>query len=205
MAIFLVRLEGALPSGETWNTGQHFSGGGDVSAVLDAVLTSADILWNGDGGTINGLAGYYPSTITLATAVAYELNPATDKATDRDQTGLGFSGTALDDPLPQEVAVVASLRSGLPGPSGRGRAYLPGPTVASVTATGRLDGVARNDFAKAVAGYLTAMHTNLYLPVLHKHGSVDRTIISVDVGDVFDAQRRRRDKLIESRHSEPVT
>lgn len=204
MATYLVRLVGALPSGETWNTGHHFSGGGTVTDVATAVDSSVDVLWNGDGGLVNGLIGYYPSIITLSSAIVYELDPLTGRATDRADNGYTLAGTALDDPLPQEVAVCCTLRTGLPGARNRGRSFLPGPTVASVTATGRLDAVARQDFARALAGYLTTMHTNLYTPILFTPAAANRTITAVDVGDVFDVQRRRRDKLIESRHSEDV-
>jgi hypothetical protein len=42
-------------------------------------------------------------------------------------------------------------------------------------------------------------------PVLyHRDLLTTTTIVTVDVGNVFDAQRRRRNKLVETRQSRPV-
>ena len=204
MATYYARLEGALPGGERWATGHHFTGAGTVGDVLTDAVTSAGLLWNGNGSTIPGLITHYTAATTLTSVVVYELDESSGKASARAEQGVTHVGTGTGSPLPQEVAVCATLRTATPGPRGRGRSFLPPPVVADVLATGRLDSLAAGDFAESLAGYLSNMVASSWSPVLFTPGIPSRDIITVDVGDVFDAQRRRRDKLVETRTSAAV-
>jgi hypothetical protein len=196
MSIYYVRFTGALPGGETWNTGVHLAGGGDVDEVIALGVDMSDELW---GATVaDPIRVFYPSGITLSSVVAYELSPVTGKATSRREATTTHVGASLAVPLPQEVAVCCTLRTITPGPGGRGRMYLPGPVVDEVTALGRLEGTTRDAFADAVAAALGVAVAGGHPPVLFTPSTPDREIVSVDVGDVFDAQRRRRDKLVEA-------
>jgi hypothetical protein len=198
MATYLVRLSGALPGGEIWTSGVHCEGAGSLSDLISPVDDLVDTLWNGDG-TVDGIGGYYPSTVTLTSAVAYSLAPATGLATGRIDSGYLNAGTVIDDPLPQEVAVVATLRTAGVGPAARGRMYLPGPVVGNVTALGRLDAAVRLGMCGSLAAALRVLVAASFTPVLFTKAVANRPITVVDVGDVFDAQRRRRDKLVEVR------
>ena len=198
MTTFLIRYSGALPSGERWSTGVHVSGSAALSDVVTDAVTAATALWL-------DLVTHYTAATTLDTATVYELDPGTGKSVSRDEASMSHAGTASGSPLPQEVAVVASLRTATTGPAGRGRLYLPPPAVSDTTAAGRLSTTARDDLASGVASALSSLLGNALTPVLYSTGNTDRPIHLVDVGDVFDAQRRRRDKLVESRQVEPVS
>jgi len=199
MSIYYVRFSGALPGGETWNTGVHLAGAGDVDEVIALGVDMSDELWGAT--TSDPVRAYYPSSVTLTTVVAYELSPVTGKATSRREATTSHVGANVGVPLPQEVAVCCTLRTITPGPGGRGRMYLPGPATSTVTALGRLDSTTRDGIADSVAACLGVAVAGGHPPVLFTPSTPDREIVSVDVGDVFDAQRRRRDKLVEVRTS----
>ena len=199
MSVYLVRFAGALPGGEVWSSGVHLGGAGDVNDVISVASDMSDALWGATGA--DAVRAYYPSSVTLTSIVVYELSTSTGKATARAEATASHVGSAVGVPLPQEVAVCCTLRSVQPGPSGRGRMYLPSPVTDSVTAGARLDSTTRDGFANAVADALGVAVAASHPPILFSPGNADREIVSVDVGDVFDAQRRRRDKLVEARVS----
>jgi hypothetical protein len=126
------------------------------------------------------------------------------RATGKRETDVTRIGLGVTASLPQEVAEVASLRTAGVGPAYRGRMYLPPVLATAVLTTGRLDSLAAGDLSSSVAAALGESLGLLFTPVLASIGRADRPITSVDVGDVFDAQRRRRDKLLELRISNPV-
>lgn len=199
MAVYYVRFGGPLPGGEVWNTGVHLQGSSSVDSVALVGADMAAELWGAGGGAPIG--ALYPSSIQLTSVVAYDLDLGTGKAQARGEEGVSHVGTNVGVPLPQEVAVCATLRTALPGPAGRGRMYLPGPAVTEVEATGRLDAATAQAFADQVAAALSIAVAAGLTPVLYSFGRPEREITLVDVGDVFDAQRRRRDKLVEARYS----
>lgn len=198
MTTFLVRYSGLLASGEHWSTGVHVSGSGSASDVVSAATTAAAALWTDVGGA-------YPTATTLDLVTVYELDDSTGKAVSRDEATLTHAGTDVGKPMPQEVAVVASLRTSAVGPKGRGRLYLPGPSATALTTSGRLDSTVQGNFATGVAGMLSSLLGAAFTPILFTPGQPNRPIGVIDIGDVFDSQRRRRDKLVESRVAEPVT
>lgn len=103
--------------------------------------------------------------------------------------------------LPTEVAVVASLRTASAGRSGRGRMYLPPPSVDQVSTSGRLPAATGAGLAAALADLMQPISegtTEWNAVVQSKTQQALRAITAVAVGDIFDAQRRRRDALIES-------
>lgn len=204
VATFLLRLVGNLPSGESWTTGVHASGTGSLSSFLTAAGNFVDTLWNGNGGSATGLTSDVPAGVGASSYVVYELDDSTGKATARAEASVVLAGTASGNALPQEVAVVASLRTATPGPKGRGRMYLPPLSVSKCTVVGRVDAAAQANLSATVAAALGELNTGGFDPILFTPNQSDRPITSVDVGDVFDAQRRRRDKLVETRISTPV-
>jgi hypothetical protein len=205
MTTFSCRLNGALPGGERWSTGFHVDGAGTAQDTLNALVAACAILWNGNGGSIGGLANAYNAQTLQTSGVVYGLDPVTGKATSSAETAITHGGLSSSAPLPHEVAVVASLRTVTPGPSGRGRMYLPNPSVAAVGPTGELlDGIPQG-FADSVAGMLSSMAAANLTPIIFSLGRVQRIIRHVEVGSVFDAQRRRRNQLVEVRSSALLT
>lgn len=117
-----------------------------------------------------------------------------------DSLVAGSPGTEVNNTLPLQVAVVASLRTALGTRRGRGRVFLPAPSSAANTSFGRITSVAQNDFLNAVDQYCQTLvvGANTYrVNVVSVAGQDMQIVDQVRVGDVFDTQRRRRDDLVE--------
>jgi hypothetical protein len=201
MTVYRCRMNGGLPSGEVWSSGFHVQTAADIAAVATSFSSAVTALWTGTGSA--GVGGVYSTTVTVTSLDVFQLDPVTDKAIAKDERPVTLAGQGPGDALPQEVAVCVTLRTRTPGPSGRGRMFMPPPLVTTVTPEGRLSPSPQASFAAGIALMLQAMATATHTPVLHTKGGIDRLISGVDCGDVFDAMRRRRDALIEARISGP--
>lgn len=113
--------------------------------------------------------------------------------------------------MPTEVALVASLRTDLPGRRRRGRVYLPALAV-SVDAAGRVAGDT-GQMATEVAALLAQVGqtirtntgaVNVFPVVASTVGGFLTEVTSVAVGNVFDVQRRRRNQQREAHGIAPV-
>jgi hypothetical protein len=108
--------------------------------------------------------------------------------------------------LPLQAAVVISIRTDTPGGRGRGRLYWPalGATLAT---TGRLSAPTTAQILSEFRAYLNGIDTDLTtafplisfdLAVRSKAAKATPHAVRLQVGDVIDTQRRRRDALAES-------
>jgi hypothetical protein len=134
-----------------------------------------------------------------------EINEANGQVVDSYVSAVGVAGTGVNNALPSEVAMCVSIRetNGVV----RGRFYLPPPTVNQITATGLFNSTFVSDQANRVQdlfqtlGGLTApARLGIYSRKLHQF----RGSTQISIGNVPDAQRRRRNKLIEARQSRTI-
>lgn len=108
-------------------------------------------------------------------------------------------GTGSTVAHPPQIALVFSLKTGFPGRSARGRAYLPN-LESPVGTDGR---VAQNlqTFCTNFANFLAGMRTvsvagTACTPFVYSNTlQTGNAITSVSVDDVLDTQRRRRDQV----------
>lgn len=119
------------------------------------------------------------------------------------------SGLATGNPMPTEASVTVSFKTATPGPRGRGRVYPP------ITSSSKLDGhgfVSSSHITSVVSAWQTFLQALSVDPVnpgdWHARPIVTGApwtkygvMTSVNVGNVFDAQRRRRRSLVETRTS----
>jgi hypothetical protein len=205
MTFYRHTLSGAV-DGELWAINWYTSdgGGGSIDDAHAAAVAAASDLWD-DTGSGTGWGPQCPAIVTLTSCKTASLNPTTGKQVSTRQDGLSFVGSYVGNMIPPQCAVVVSERTDLATHEGRGRVYLPATGVGSLTATGQLNSTAQANAAAAWGHALSGMLTAGYQPVIYHRASRSGTnIISVDVGQVIDTQRRRRDKLIETRVSAPV-
>jgi hypothetical protein len=102
----------------------------------------------------------------------------------------------LANALPQDVAVVCSLRTATPGRKGRGRLYLPGPTVSEVSATGELTTGAQSAIANGLSGGWGTVNPLGEQPVVFSRtAGTTLPVTQFGVGTVFDHQSRRVNKV----------
>lgn len=193
MTVFLCRMAGQLPSAEVWSCGLHVSSAGNIDSAMDSWALYTNYLWN----TRVAFTKHFATTVTLASQTVYELDQASGKAVDKRERVAAGAGTSANLCLPQEVAEVVSLRTAAPGPAGRGRMFLPPVTVAAVTNQARIDPAVTQDLRAEVYELLSQLGSTAHAPILYSKGRANRPITQVEVGDVFDAMRSRRDSLKE--------
>lgn len=164
------------------------------------------------------------SVVTVETLKLYPIIGPSGKAIPNpDQTQgspmtLTFTGTlphggGTSFPLPLQNSVVASHRTQQVGRRGRGRMYLPVMAADGIDAAGRLTSTRQADVLAAqvamVGGlYFSGTGTDLFnvRPIVTGKPYAKYGVISeVQVGNVMDTQRRRRDRLEETRISTPIT
>lgn len=194
MALYRHTIQGTYP-GEVWTFRLHTEGTLSLAASQSA--------W------MNALTAF-ASTAYLATlctdvqfqnASTAEIDLTTGKQLQKLADARTEAGTSAAACLPFQCTPVVSLRTAFATRAGRGRFYAPSPAV-DQQAGGRLTTAAQDTLADAAHAMLTSLITANAQPVLVSQVGLNRTVISsLDVGDVIDTQRRRRNKLIESRTS----
>ena len=117
------------------------------------------------------------------------------------------------DIVPTELSVVSSFSTNRPGPKGRGRIYLPPTSSSGLATNSKVNGTLTGDQADATAALLEALAVeSVDSAATHARPIVTgapwtqyAVITGVSVGDIFDAQRRRRRSLVETREARSVT
>jgi hypothetical protein len=117
------------------------------------------------------------------------------------------AGGRSGDMVPSEVSLAVSWRTSRPGPRGRGRIFLPPTTTSGVAADGLVLGTMQGDAADAAQALLEGLAFDAVSPdgthvrpaVIGSPWTNYAVITSLSVGSVFDAQRRRRRQLVETR------
>lgn len=104
-----------------------------------------------------------------------------------------------------QSAMVLGIRTGRPGRSYRGRAFWPALGAATSASTGRVAGNTVSTIASETAQFLAdvgraAPGGQALVPYVESRTlRVATRATVIDVGDVLDVMRRRRDKLVEQR------
>lgn len=210
MAYNRVVLDGDLGGGvERWSVGINYAGAGEIGTddpvaltgwaeaiydLFDAGLTGYGVVMNliGNSSALSAVRTYYYPT---------EGGPATAQG---GFAGTRITGTAEVRQAPQ-VCQVVSLLTGLAGRRTRGRFYWPALACLIGSDLKHVSPGSTQDIANAWATVLEGIGeagpvTGLRPVVVSKVGAGDVTkVTSVQVRDVYDTQRRRRDALIEAR------
>jgi len=202
-----VSILGTTSGGEVWSINPVFDPTAEWGTTVDQTALDAA------AAAIAALnPGVFPlgqlSTAMSVTGARLEVR---DDASD-DLIGISIATRATPlagtgaAKLPPQSAIVVSIRTNTPGASGRGRVYWPA-MGATLLATGRLDSAAMATFITQFRTYLTAQRDALAtafpaigfnLAVRSKTTHTTPHAVRIQVGDVVDTQRRRRDNLAES-------
>lgn len=200
MALYQNRFIGTLPEGDTFTFSWWTDSTQDLATVQAGNVQWAQDLWAGavDG---QGLEDLLPSSCVLTTVRTGLITQETGQQQAVDEDTVNLPGVATGNSLPNDVALVVSLRTNLANRRGRGRFYLPSLVADTLTAAGRLDPTAQQNIVDSLANAWNG-YTGVGDPVVYSR--TQRTIedvISFDVGDLFDTQRRRENKVSQSRIS----
>lgn len=205
--VMRVSIQGSATGGEVWTVNPVFGFGDfasdtptfeEMSAAAQAV---ADVALP---TTLRAVMGASLSRVG-ARLEARQLDGSLEVVGEATSTS-PTPGTAAST-KPYQVAAVYSLRSAVPGARGRGRLYWPATGATMSTATLRWDATQQAASTAEFAQYLENLGDAMEGP-LGLAGSTlvvwSRTalarypVISMNAGDVFDTQRRRRDRAVES-------
>jgi hypothetical protein len=202
MAIYRLTQQGHSLNGETWNTTLHINHtGGEGAALLTTCLEAVTLLWQGPPTPANSIQQLVPTTIGCDELVLDELN-GIGRNVEQHRSALSLDGTSVSDVLPYQCSVAYSTRTALPTRAGRGRGFLPVFSLATCVG-GLFDSTGQAQVVRAVKAMIDHINaaTSFGVIVYHKASNDGTFVESIDVGDVFDTQRRRRNQITETRIS----
>ena len=189
-----VTFAGHLVDGvQEWSTSCWFSlpgttGPGDAAAFLAGVLTAYGTALKSE--VLRLLA----STDSLDTITVDSYGP--DSATLYDQAvSTQTSATTGVTQLPPQIAIVATLVTAGFGKAFRGRMYWPG--TGNPTSDHRVDSANTVGLANALALFFTDVNAfGAVACLISNSRAAFSPLVAVQVDDVYDTQRRRRDKVL---------
>lgn len=215
MAFARVLFRGTLGQSERWSVGVAYRCNVDDTTYpqQDVQAAANAIALNTLGADIKTIT----STAVRSTDVRVEIRTDANvlvSAAEAPWTALTSSGSGASKPA--QTSLVFSLRSNTPGSRHRGRFYWPALAAVIDADTLRLTPVATAAYATQMAAFLDAAETDLkeklspspsladwslavYSPTLNSLTDISR----IEVGDILDVQRRRRDTLPELYKSAP--
>jgi hypothetical protein len=159
MTLYRCKAAGVFPSTFPWSFTINFSSSATVATVETDWLAQMSSAWT--NGT-HGIETLFPSGTILETTSTAQLaivhigtvDKLREVATREDNPAL--AGTSANAALPDQNAILVSLRTDLPGKENRGRIHLPAPDVTLVTA-GELGTTPTTRVSTAIAALLTGM------------------------------------------------
>ena len=204
--ILRVSLGGVMPGGEVWSTNPCWEIDGTAGSLVTA----------GEAATIAAAINAVTWPTALRATVAANTTWASVRVEGRLLTGglqvqaenqkaLPLTGSGGTTVHPQQCALTISLRTPGVGPSARGRLYWPANGIALQTADGRISSTDASSILAGAKTFLSGIEAaiqvtlpNANLTVWSRKTANFHDVNELQIGNVVDTQRRRRDALIES-------
>jgi len=205
-----VSILGSQTAGEVWSVNPVYDPTGELEIGIDQAKVDAAALAIASRTIPTNLLSCL-STAMSRTGARVEVRADSNDAllATSTQGSPAIATGPLAPKLTPQSAVVCSIRTDTPGGSGRGRLYWPAMGI-TVSATGRVGTPAVNQLLLDFKSYLNGIRTDLAtafpgitfdLAVRSKATHTTPHATRVQVGDVIDTQRRRRDVLVEAYQS----
>lgn len=189
-------IRGNIGGADVFQWGFHAQTDADLTAGATVVAAALPAL-------VNGL---WPASIVWKSVRANEVNEASGAIIQTSEVVVPACTPSAALPLPPEVALCVTIRpvNGLIA----GRLYLPSPSVNALDSNGNVLPTAQPVFADrmqtffqtALGASSSPIRVGIYSRKNHNWVGAGR----IEVGSVFDSQRRRRNKLVEIRLSRNV-
>lgn len=212
MPLYQHRYQGHLAAGDIF----VFSWWSQTSIPIDTshgnAVTWATNFFAGPGGT-NGYASYLGAEVGIDRITTGEIDVNTGKQQTLRETVSTLTGGVTGGNIPQEVALVVSLRTALANRRGRGRFYLPQPNANTLATDGTVLAAAQQGIVNALTFAWTTSNNAGETPVVYGRPAPTATppraalvtnVSSFNVGDLFDVQTRRQNSLTETRITAPM-
>lgn len=206
MSYTRVSILGASPGGEVWSINPVFDPTGEFGSTVDQTALDAATDAIAALNPAATLLGFMASPLSITGARVEVRDDATDAllatSTQIRATPLTGAASALRSAT---TALVISLRTNTPGGSGRGRLYWPA-VGRSVDSSLRFSAADTAAAATEMRTYLNGMRSALAtafptigfdLAVRSRQTHTTPHVNKLQVGNVPDTQRRRRDAMIE--------
>jgi len=200
MTLYICVASGTYASGRKWTIRQKFSSSALLATVQADWAAEIAAVWT--NGTY-GLQGLYPTTTILQGATTYQMAltlgpPIKEVASAAATSAFSHAGVSANDGLPDQDAVLVSLRTAGTGPNNRGRTYL--PAIDETIVVGDIIG---NTPATQVTTAMTALRAGMaaagHVQVIWNHEPTRRdpviqttkVVTSCKTDRVVRTQRRR--------------
>ena len=204
MALFQCVAFGLYNSGRPWSFRQKFSSSATLATVETDWQAAIVSLWT-DG--THGLQTLYPTTTSLRGTRSYSMfltlgPPIKVKASAVSETDATHAGTSSNDGMPDQDAIVVSLRTAGAGVNNRGRTFLPamdetivvGDILGTTEATRVTTAMTALRAAMAAAGHTQVLWNDR--PTVHDPVTATLKPVTLCKTDqVVRSQRRRVRKL----------
>lgn len=199
MALYQHRFIGAQDAGDDF----VFAWWSDSAASIDTAQAAA-VQWLSDlvagPSAGNGLQDRITSGVSFSFVRTGLINVADGQQQQLRETAVTHAGVATGNSLPADVALVCSLRTDLANRRGRGRFYLPALSTITVTA-GKLTTSHQVALADALE-FAWNGYSSTGSPVVYSRTSrAFQPVVTFDVGNLFDTQRRREAQITEVREA----
>lgn len=196
-------IEGTIQNTQSWSTGVSVQGpaGAPTQAQWLAWLTDVQAAFATYHDAANGAMHAISSQVSVKNLRAYYYPAGQTTSSGEGSVTSPFTGpdSAV---LPAQCSVVHSLRTASTSRHGRGRMYIPALAAPMSSATLRLGTGVAGPYATALAAFLSsigglAIDSVPTAPVIAPRGAGALIpIVTVQVDNVIDTQRNRRNKIL---------
>lgn len=201
MTLYRCSAHGVQPSGRGWSFRWHFNSGASVTAVEADWVSHINGAWTGGA---SALEAFFPTgtTLTLTKTEQLVVTPVTVGAVTVDKIFstvqafdvVALAGTGVGDSLPDQNAILVSLRTAETGRTNRGRSRLPAPLDSLVTA-GAISSVTAGHISTAMTGLMTNMAGGGHTLVLATY-KLGHTLLPV--GRTINVNKIETDEVVRS-------
>jgi len=196
MTVYKHAFTGTLPAGDVFSFGWHDSNSIGLGASHTLATAWINDLWSGVLLT-PGIGTVMEPGVVVTKVTTYALDALVPYHTTAiAATDLALPGGSAADSLPQDLAVVVSMRTATPGRRGRGRIYLPAPNTTVLTAVGEFSAAGQTLFNNALHAAWNDANVGGVVPVIFSRltGAIT-PVTNFGIGTVFDHQVRRVNKV----------
>ena len=207
MSYVRVSILGTFASEEVWSINPVYDPTAEFGSTVDQTALDAACLAIANRSLPGSMRAFMSASCTR-TGARLEVRSDTDDSligisTQGSTTPQAGTGSVV---MPPQSAVVISIRTDTPGGRGRGRLYWP-CLAATLSTSGRIatpvPSVALPDFKSYLLGIRTDLATafpliGFDLAVRSRTSHTTPHAVRLQMGNIVDTQRRRRDNLPES-------
>jgi hypothetical protein len=203
MTFYLHKGFGLLPSSQPWSVGLVTSGSITEGAAETAWHSAFTGFW-----TSSGVAALF-STAVSNTGTSTSTASSSFKQTTKTQTLATHAGTATTQELPEQVAMILTIRSANATKSGHGRLFFPAPVAAalSIGSGGELSSGSLTTISGGFSSIFTSLVSSGLTPlILTRRKTINgqpalstQQVSSADMPNKLGVQTRRGDKIVPTR------